>query len=103
MNTSRSSVRDGVSFKYFCHTWIATSCAEDLFDRVGLVLDTGFEAVCAGADTGAPVVLVVVDCATGFDVAGCAGFLAILKRARTMLRLLCRRRGLVVLLQGVRV
>lgn len=69
-----------MSFKYFCHTWIATSCAEDLFDRTGVVLDTGFEVVCAGVVAGAAVVPVVVDCVTGFGVAGWAGFLAILKQ-----------------------
>lgn len=45
-----------------------------------MVLDTGFEVVCAGVVAGAPVVPVVVDCVTGFGVIGCAGFLAILKR-----------------------
>lgn len=87
MNTSRSRVREGVSFKYFCHTWIATSCADDLFERAGVVLDTGFEVLCTGGvDAGAPVVTVVVDCITGFGVTGCAGFLAILKRVGMVMR-----------------
>lgn len=34
MNTSKSIVLVGVSFKYLCHTWRATSCGDDLADSV---------------------------------------------------------------------
>lgn len=64
---------------------MATSCAEDLLDRAGVVLGAGFEVVCTDVVVvaGVPVVLTVVDCVTGFGVAGCAGFLAILRVNRS--------------------
>ena len=44
MNVSSRRVREGVFCRYWFHTWRATSCGEDLFERDEL----GFEGVVAG-------------------------------------------------------
>ena len=41
MNASRSSVREGVLFRYWFQTWTATSCGEDLVESA----DEGLEDV----------------------------------------------------------
>jgi hypothetical protein len=46
MKTSRRRVREGVFCRYWFHTWRATSCGEDLFDRDEL----GFEGVVEGVE-----------------------------------------------------
>jgi len=81
MNTSRSIVLVGVSFKYLCHTWRATSCGDDLADSVEFEVEVLALLVCvaegaldAGWSWASGALIGVV---AGLGVAGCAGFLAI--------------------------
>ena len=75
MKTSRSIVLVGVSFKYVCHTWRATSCGEDFAESAGVVPDTE-----RGAGVTGPAVLVVD--VVGFEGVVVAGFFAIVLYTR---------------------
>ena len=46
MKASSRRVREGVFCRYWFHTWRATPCGEDLFDRYEL----GFEGVVEGVE-----------------------------------------------------
>ena len=76
MNTSKSIVLVGVSFRYFCQTWRATSWGDDLAVRRGV---EGLLFCTEGSLRGAGVVAGIEDAGVAdlLGVAGCAGFLAI--------------------------
>jgi hypothetical protein len=59
MKASSRRVREGVFCRYWFHTWRATSCGEDLFDRDELGFEGAVEGVeeeraleCEGTDFG---------------------------------------------------
>lgn len=75
MKTSRSIVLVGVSLRYLCHTWSATSCGEDLADSDEF--ETLLVCVAEGArGVGWAAGVFVVAGGAALGVAGCAGFLA---------------------------
>jgi len=77
MKTSKSIVLVGVSFRYLCQTWRATSCGDDLADNDEVEAEAVLVCVAEGARDAGWATCALIGGAAALGVAGCAGFLAI--------------------------
>ena len=70
MNTSRSIVLVGVSSRYLCQTWRATSCGDDLADNVEFEAEALFVCVAEGARDADWATCALIGGAAALGVAG---------------------------------